>query len=109
MPVQLRRRVLERHVQDYFLRRVKALRPFPAVRKFDQVGGWPDFAVFFHPGRVALVELKRPGGRMRPQQLRIKRILGKLLHEVTVLDSREAVDRWIEEQQDELDAARISG
>ena len=58
--------------------------------------GVPDRIVFLPGGRVAFVEVKAPGQRPTPLQLRVHRMLSDLGADVRVLDSVDAVDAWID-------------
>ena len=61
--------------------------------KFTSPGwaGAPDRMCLFFPGRVVFVELKRPGGKVRPLQARRAEQLRRLGFEVYVVDSREKI------------------
>ena len=62
--------------------------------------GWPDRLVLMPPGRVYFVELKAPGKKPNPQQIRRKQQLQALGFHAVVLDSVASVDAWIEEYID---------
>jgi hypothetical protein len=47
--------------------------------------GAPDFVVFQDAGQVLIVEAKRPGGKLRPEQLACKAWLEKLGHKFCVV------------------------
>ena len=61
--------------------------------KFTSPGwaGAPDRMCLFFPGRVIFVELKRPGGKVRPLQERRAKQLKQLGFEVYVVDSKEQI------------------
>lgn len=59
--------------------------------------GVPDRIVLFPGGRVAFVELKSPGKRLRPLQLRRKRQLECLGFRVFCVDGVEQIGKVIEE------------
>jgi CheY-like chemotaxis protein len=64
-------------------RKAKAGRP-PA--------GWPDLQVFLPAGRHVLLEVKRPGGKLSGDQVRMHDTLRRMGHEVfTVSSAEEAV------------------
>lgn len=56
--------------------------------------GLPDRMVILD-GRVELVELKAPGGKLRPVQVELHRRIGERGVRVHVLASIEEVDSWI--------------
>ncbi len=57
--------------------------------------GVPDRIVCLPNGKVAFVELKAPGKRPRPRQTVRHEELRRLGFRVEVLDSREAIDKFI--------------
>jgi len=59
------------------------------------IAGSPDRLVIFPPGRLFLVELKTPTGRVRPIQQVMHDRLGALGAPVAVLNSSAAIDAWI--------------
>ncbi len=56
--------------------------------------GFPDRIVIARGGRVAFIELKRQGTKLRPAQRLWKKRLDALGHDVFTLDSPEAIDIW---------------
>lgn len=54
--------------------------------------GVPDRICVLPGGRVAFVEVKRPGGKLSAMQQRIIGLMRRLGAEVHVLESKEAVD-----------------
>jgi hypothetical protein len=52
--------------------------------------GYPDFQIFHVDGRVMFLEVKRPGGRLSPDQQRIANHMRKAGHAFEVVDSTEA-------------------
>jgi hypothetical protein len=52
--------------------------------------GWPDFQIFHADGRCAFLEVKRPGGRLSPDQQRIADHMKRAGHRFEVVDSVEA-------------------
>lgn len=59
--------------------------------------GMPDRIVLFPMGRIAFVELKAPGGKMRPLQVRRKRQLERLGFSVYCIDDVGQIDGVIKE------------
>ncbi|MBX5437717.1 MAG: VRR-NUC domain-containing protein [Alicyclobacillaceae bacterium] len=78
----------------------------------ERAGGWalklvspgqagvPDRLVCLPGGRVVFVELKAPGRRPRPLQVRAMERLRSLGFDVRVIDSLEAVDAFMREVMD---------
>lgn len=58
--------------------------------------GLPDRIVFLPDGRTLLVELKAPGGSVRPVQRAMFDRLSLINHPVVVLSSLDEVDDWID-------------
>ncbi len=85
--------MLERHVEDHFCAVVASLGG--EVRKMVYPGrrGAPDRLVLLH-GRHLLVELKRPGERPRPNQIREHEKLRWAGFSVWVLSSVAEIDEW---------------
>ena len=94
----------ERDVEVYFHNRVRAVLKGKTY-KFTSPGsdGMPDrVAIVPCKGREALVrfvELKRPGGQLRPIQVFRQAEMRMLGAVCATLDSREAVDAWVEEMR----------
>lgn len=87
----------EATVEAYFVRRVKEAGG--QQRKIVSPGynGMPDRIAGFDRAGFAFVELKRPGGVAEPHQLREHDRWRKLGFAVYVLDTFEAVDKFIKE------------
>ena len=60
------------------------------------MAGVPDRIVLMPGGRVAFVEVKRPGGKMRPLQLRRKRQIEDLGFQVFCLDDPDLIGGMID-------------
>ncbi len=88
--------MIEKEVEEHF------------VKKCTSVGWWcpkftspgtravPDRLVLLPNGVTLYVELKRPGGKPRPNQLKLhERLLKKYRTKVYVLDTKEGVDKWV--------------
>ena len=56
------------------------------------MAGVPDRVVFFPGGRIVFVELKAPGQKQTPIQVRVTKMLIDLGADVRVIDSKEAVN-----------------
>jgi hypothetical protein len=64
--------------------------------KFTGWSGAPDRIVLFPGGRVVFVEMKAPGGKVRPLQKKRHQQLKALGFEVWVIDSLEGINAFIE-------------
>ena len=92
-----RNTVRERDVER---RLVEAVRSHGGLAiKFISPGwdGAPDRIILFPGKRLAFVELKRPGGKMRPIQLRRKSILEKFGFRVYCIDQTEMIGEVLNE------------
>lgn len=96
----------ESAIERYFTDLVK-LRGGKAY-KFVSPGnrGVPDRIVFFK-GICHLVELKAPGGRLRPEQVVQHMALKKFDFDVTIISSKEQARLWVE--LNAAIAARMAG
>ncbi|WP_069648965.1 VRR-NUC domain-containing protein [Caloranaerobacter ferrireducens] len=61
------------------------------------IAGVPDRLVLFPGGRTFFVEIKSPGKKLRPLQVKRKKQLEALGFKVYVIDSLEAVEEFIQE------------
>lgn len=87
----------EKDIESYLRDQVK--RHGGIAYKFESPGsiGVPDRIVIFPGGRIIFVELKAPGKKPRPTQVRQMQRLGFLGCDVRVIDSKEKVDEFIDE------------
>lgn len=85
----------EREIEQYFIRRVREAGGLQ--RKFVSPGhrGVPD-RIVVHDYQVYFVELKAPGKLLRPDQVREHAKLHEAGARVFVIDSKEAVDYFID-------------
>lgn len=71
-----------------------------AVKFFSPgLDGVPDRLLLFPGGRLAFVELKAPGKKMRPLQIKCKRQLEQLGFSVYCIDSKEIIGGILDEIQ----------
>ena len=86
----------ERDVEKYLVRRVKDEGGL-CWKFISSVGGVPDRLVILPMGKIAFIEVKRPG--CLPRKLQVKRILqlSRLGFFATWVDCRERVDEVIDE------------
>jgi Holliday junction resolvase len=83
----------ERNVERRLVQRVTEAGG-AAIKLAPTVAGLPDRLVLLPGGRTLLVELKAPGGKLRPVQAAMHERLFALGHEVVVLSSVEEVNRF---------------
>ena len=91
---QRKKSMLERDVERHLVKRVAEL----GGRCFKWTSGHagvPDRIAILPGGRVAFIELKRPGQKPRPLQQAMLNILNGLGCRTACLDSREAVDAFL--------------
>ena len=84
--------MLERHIEAAM---VKAARAFGGMAlKWTSPGmtGVPDRIVFLPGGRIVFVELKAPGKKPTPLQLKVQQQIADLGFDVRVIDSVEEVN-----------------
>jgi hypothetical protein len=88
-------RVRERDIEAYFVKRVKEAGG--EQRKFVSPGhkGVADRICGFPVERFAFVELKRPGEKARPDQIREAKKWHRIGFLCVLIDSKEAVDEFI--------------
>jgi len=96
MTRRLHRIVRESEVEAYLVKKVRQLGGW--AYKFVAPGhrGVPDRLVLWPGGGIEFVELKAPGKEPTLQQMREHLRIRRLGQAVTVLDSREAIDSWLE-------------
>jgi len=84
--------MLERDVEQYLVKRVKALGG--ECFKWVSPGrvGVPDRIVVLPGGQIMFIEVKRPGAKPTKLQIHTLQMLGRLGCRANWLDSKEAVD-----------------
>ena len=89
--------MLESVIQAYFIGQVKE-RGLGIAVKVDcgSMRGWPDVTYIDDIGRAHLIEFKKAGGRISPQQKDLHDKLFKLGREVHIIDSKELADDFLE-------------
>lgn len=87
----------EADIERYFVRCVKTRGGRTLKFSSPSSAGVPDRILLLPGGRVLFVEFKAPGQKPRPLQQVVFRQFAGLGSPVTILDSREAVDRYLEE------------
>ena len=89
--------ILEKDIEQYLLKRCRERGWY--APKFTSPGrrSVPDRMIVM-PGRIAFVELKAPGKKATPKQLWEHDRLDKYGYPVAILDTKEGVDKYLEEQ-----------
>lgn len=86
----------ETAIEAHLTKRVIALGGL-SVKLLPATAGIPDRMIILPRGRIFLIELKSPTGRLRPVQTAWHNKLKKRGVPVAVLSSKTAVDAWIAE------------
>jgi len=98
----------EREVERFFKAQLE--KRGAIVWKFVSPGqaGVPDRAVLLPGGRVVFAEMKAPGKKPRPLQRAVFSRMERIGHRVHVIDSPEAVKKFMEEvMPDEVHSASV--
>lgn len=90
----------EKHLEQIFTKQVKKYGGL--AFKFVSPGttGMPDRIVLLPEAKIAFAELKSPGKKMRPLQLKRKQQLEALGFKVYCIDSFKAIDDAVKEMMD---------
>lgn len=88
--------VLEKEIEQYLVKRVKEIHG--VCHKWVSPGnsGVPD-RIVIHDGRVVFVEVKRPGGKPRADQIAVHEKLRSVGADVRVIDTKDKVNELISE------------
>lgn len=86
---------IEKNIEQYFVRKVKAAGGWPVKLACPGTAGMPDRMVLWPEGECQFVELKRPGGRPRPLQVSLMNRLHAIGFVAIVLSTREDVDLYV--------------
>lgn len=88
------KRSVERSIEKYLIQQTKQRGALALKFTSPGASGVPD-RLIIRPGHpVEFVELKRPGGKLRPVQAAMIRRLEALGQTVTVIDSKDGVDQF---------------
>ena len=101
--------MIERDIERYFKAQLE--KRGAIVWKFVSPGqtGVPDRVVLLPGGRVVFAEMKAPGQKPRPLQRAVFARMARAGHPVWVIDSKEAVQKFMEEvTPDEVHTTRLS-
>lgn len=89
--------MLEKEIERYLKDQAKSHGGIALKFVSPGFSGVPDRILLFKKGKLVFIELKAPGGKARPLQLRRKKQLEKLGFIVYVINSKEEVDKVINE------------
>ncbi len=85
----------EKAIENYFKTEIKKRGGLAIKLNSMSVSGLPDRMVLLPNSIIFFAELKRPGGKARPLQSAVHRILENLGFDVYVIDSKEQVKEVI--------------
>lgn len=88
--------MLEKQVEQYLVKKIKALGGVPYKFTSPAHRSVPDRLILMPDGKSYFVELKRPGGKPTAGQQAEHERIKSLGHAVFVLDCPAAVDRFLE-------------
>ena len=91
--------MLEKYIEKKLIAAVKRIDGIAFKFTAPGINGVPDRLVLLPNGKIAFVEIKAPGRKMRPQQVRRKRQLEELGFSVYCLDGIEQIGGMIDEIQ----------
>ncbi|WP_409336328.1 VRR-NUC domain-containing protein [Eubacterium sp. F2] len=89
----------EKEIEEKLRREVKAMGGLALKFISPGMSGVPDRIVLLPEGKVAFIELKAPGKKMRPLQLKRKRQLEALGFSVYLIDRPEQIGGILDEIQ----------
>lgn len=84
--------MLEKTIERYLVQKAREIGGLAIKWVAPGMAGVPDRVVFFPGGRIVFVELKAPGQKQTPIQVRVTKMLIDLGADVRVIDSKEAVN-----------------
>jgi len=84
---------LESAIETYLVKRIKCIGGL-CYKFSSSVNGVPDRIVIYN-GQTYFIELKRPGGKPRKDQLKVHRDFKKQGVNVLVMDTKEQIDTFI--------------
>ena len=84
--------MLEKTIERYLVQKAREKGGLAIKWVAPAMAGVPDRVVFFPGGRIVFVELKAPGQKQTPIQVRVTKMLIDLGADVRVIDSKEAVN-----------------
>lgn len=86
---------IEKNIEQYFVRQVKAAGGWPLKLTCPGTPGVPDRMVLWPDGVIHFVEMKRPGGKLRPLQIATMNRMREMGCNTFMIDRKEAVDLYV--------------
>lgn len=100
----------EHQIENYLCTQVKDKGGLALKLNSTSMAGLPDRLVLFPDGAIYFVELKAPGKKPRPLQAAVHRRLKSLGFMVSVIDSKQQVNEFIEKVgTDGIYTTQVSG
>ena len=90
--------MLEKELEAYLRRKVQAAGGLFFKWENKAVAGTPDRIAIFPGGRIAFVEMKRPGGVLSPQQVKVHEMLRVRGCDVYVIWNKEQAEEFLNER-----------
>ena len=87
--------MLEKDIEKYLRQRIESIGGLCLKLTSPSMNGLPDRLVIIPGGRIVFVELKAPGQKLRPLQVRALRRLYNLKAEAYVIDNKKDIDYFI--------------
>lgn len=87
----------EKQIEKKFREQIKNIGGMALKFVSPGCSGVPDRLVFLPEGRIFLVELKKPGGKLTPLQEKMKKKFEEMGFKFYVIDSYELVEEFINE------------
>ena len=89
--------MLERDIERGFRNNIKAKGGLALKFVSPGTSGVPDRVVLLPGGKISFVELKAPGKKLSPKQVKMAKRLEELGHIVWVIDSMEGIRNFLQE------------
>lgn len=91
-------KMLESEVEKYLVNQVKKAGGWAIKFQSEGNAGVPDRIVFWPDGKIHFIEVKRPGGKLRPLQINQCKKISGFNNYVYVVDSKDAANEYIQKR-----------